>query len=196
MPKVKFKHVLVEEFDVIYNDMCKQFPQTELKSLNQFQFLLKNENYCLFLIEIEAKICGYLIFLKDEIFNILWLDYFAIFKEYHSKGFGSLAILAFCEYFKNYKGCYIELEKPCSFLAERRIKFYKKLGAKKLDIDYFYPNKDGFLPMDLYFLPFNENTTNPSCGEVFGVVENVFKILHFDLAFEDVYSKISSNILN
>ena len=122
--------------------------------------------------------------------NTLWLDYFAVYKHFHSQGKGSEIMRNFITYFSDYNGCYLELEQPDETALDtlRRIKFYENLGAVKLNIRYFYPNKNGDLPMDLYFLPFRnflpENTLK--------TIQNIFFLLHSDIThIKSVLNKIS-----
>ena len=74
------------------------------------------------------------------------------------------------EYKMTGKGPSLKLDQDIN--KYRRIKFYEALGAKKLDIDYVYPNDQGGYPMDLYYLGKNipENITED--------IKYIFKILH------------------
>ncbi len=178
-------------FDFVYSDMKKQFPVSELKDYDAFVNLLEKTNYELLLAKMDNITIGYVIVAKDNINKVIWLDYIAILEDFHGKGYGSLIMLNLKKYYSDYNGCYLEVEKPdltCNNTL-RRIKFYKNLGAVKLDIDYYYPNKDGMLPMDLYFIAYN----NFSPGKLFtqSVINNIFMLLHKNIIhYQEVLSKI------
>lgn len=182
-----------EQFYKIYEDMCLQFPLCELKKIENFEEILKNPYYHLFSIGKENQNCGYFIFFDDKITKTLWMDYFAILRQFHSKGLGSKAFQMLKNYFQDYKGCYLEVEKPESAQSVRRVKFYENLEAKKLNINYFYPNTLGGMPMDLYFMPFNQRQM-PTSNEIFHSIKNAFNALHFDIEnVDNVYKKIVEN---
>ena len=108
--------------------------------------------------------------------------------------------------FNTYKGIYLEVEKADESVINtiRRINFYKSLGAKKLDINYFYPNKDGCIELDLYFLPFCKAEL-PLKEVSFRVIKDVFNAVSYThllkasryvlaLGFNDISLKISSRV--
>lgn len=168
------------DIDILYTKLTKQFPKTEMKDKNIFGKILQNRNYRVMEIvegEICCGICTFFEF-KD---NTILVDYFAIYPQYHSKGYGSGAFNFLINKSK-YNGCYLEVEKenPQDINTGRRIKFYENLGAKLLDINYYYPNKYGNLPMNLYFLSF-KNNYYPSKEHICANIKSAFDNLHFDL---------------
>ena len=178
-------------YDFVYSDMKKQFPESELKDYDVFINLLNKIDYELLLAKINNSTVGYVIVAKDNINKVIWLDYIAILQDFHSKGYGSLIISNLKKYYPDYNGCYLEVEKPdltCNNTL-RRIKFYKNLGAEKLNIDYYYPNKDGMLPMDLYFISYNNFSPNRLFSQ--SVINNIFMLLHKNIIhYQEVLSKI------
>src|SRR5699024_9863607 len=128
-----------------------------LKSYEEFVKLLCDDGdfYHLYVVEDDNDAVAYVLLYKDELSGFLWIDYIAVFPEYYSKGYGRKIIAELKNTFSKSKGVYFEVEKPDTNSPDtlRRIKFYTSCGVKKLDCEYFYPNKDGCLPMDLYFLP-------------------------------------------
>lgn len=190
------KHNLIlkeaKNSDIIFEDMQKQFPPEELKDFSTFKKLLNTPDYKLFVLEDNSRLTGYLIFLEDKQSKTIWIDYVAILKEYHGCGFGSEIFHIAKNTFKDLKGCYLEVEKqnPDDINTLRRIKFYTRLGAKKLDVDYIYPNKTGGLPMDLYFMPFDE-TYFPSKEDMMQAINHTFSYLHSDIKnTKEIFSKI------
>ena len=190
----KIKQENFDFFKTVYKDMTEQFPATELKSFKRFKQLLRLDKYCLYSVSDKGRQVGYFILLKDNIKRVLWLDYIAILKEHQSKGYGHKIFDQLKQYFaSDFNVIYLEVEMPdiCLKNTLRRISFYKNLGAKKLDIKYFYPNPGGELEMDLYFLPF-KNTVVPEKAEIQQTVNLVFNTIHTDCCeLNSILSKIS-----
>ena len=181
-----------KNFDVIFEDMQKQFPPEELKDIDSFKNLLTKTDYKLFILEDNSQLIGYIIFLENKQTNTIWIDYIAILQNFHSMGYGSEIFHIIKNTLKSIKGCYLEVEKPNStdINTLRRIKFYTNLGAKKLNINYIYPNKFGGFPMDLYFMPFNK-TYFPSKEEILNVIKHSFSTIHSDIEnIKEIFSKI------
>lgn len=189
---LELKKYNLDSFPKIYEDMLLQFPACELKTFEKFCKLLeKNEDYNLFAAEEMGKSVGYILLFEDKITNCIWIDYIAVFKNFHSGGYGTKMMLCLKEYFKGATGCFLEVEKPDVTVQDtiRRIKFYKKFSAEKLDINYLYPNECGYLPMDLYFVPYENKMLQKS--EIIDTIKHAFDRLHFDIEHIDtVFSLI------
>ena len=183
----------IEEFSQIYNDfMLQQFPQPELKSYDDFLKLLTDEkhSYCFYLAKNDDTTVGYTLFCKGD--NFIWTDYIAVLPQFYSGGFGRKIIDCLKQTFDNVKGIYFEVEKPdeTDINTIRRIKFYNSCAVKKLDCEYYYPNMDGAIPMDLYFLPVK--TDFPDKKEILKNITEIFAKLHFMCPqTAEILSKIS-----
>lgn len=178
-----------DEFPFIYSDMQKQFPQSELKSFAQFQKLFNSGCYFGYKAIDNDVFTGYVIVADFE--NIIWLDYIAVLKEFHSKGYGHKILKALKDVYKNKCGCILEVECPDENEPNtlRRIKFYQNLGAQKQPVNYFYPNQYGCVKLDLYLIKFAEN-----CNINFkNIISGVFELLHSDIPhYKDVLNRICS----
>lgn len=161
----------------IYKDMLTQFPKEELKTFKEFEQLLASPEYELFIFKPEDVSVGYSIWYKDDEMGFLWLDYIAIFKEFHSKGYGSICIKEFIKQNSDKKYCFFEIEKPTNEQAVRRQKFYEKLGCKNTGIKYFFPNKYKKLEMDLLYLGVNTDIP-PDKNYINKAISKVHKSLH------------------
>ncbi len=189
---------LIEEkkpdINLIYSDLEQHFPKTELKDKNVFEKILTIPEYKVFHIVNNGTACGYFTFLEFPDRTIL-IDYIAIYKNFRGKGGGSKTF----DYIKeqmNYLGCYLEVEKenPDDINTTRRIRFYQKQGAQLLNMNYIYPNHQGHLPMDLYFMPFDENYF-PKKEDIFNNIKLSFDKLHFDIDDrEKIFTKIQINM--
>lgn len=166
----------INDFFTVYEDMKQQFPENELKPQEHFVNLFKKEVYKLFLCKY-----GYMLFARDKETNTLWLDYFAVYKQFHSQGKGSEIMKSFIDCNSDYTGCYIELEQPDKKQPDtiRRIKFYEKFGAYNLNLEYYFPSKEAPLPMELFFIPFHNK--KPEQHTVMLSVKNIFHLLHSDV---------------
>lgn len=176
---------LIEEknpdINLLFSDLELHFPRTELKDKNIFAQIINQPEYKTFdIYSKDGKICGGCCLLEFPD-NTFLIDYIRISKEFQSKGFGSKTFEIMKNNFK-YDGCYLEVEKenPNDPNTTRRINFYKNLGAKLLDIDYYYPNNYGNLPMDLYYMPF-ANSEIPSKKQISKNIKILFEKIHFDI---------------
>lgn len=165
------------DFKDIYTDMLTQFPKEELKSYEEFQNLLKLPQYKLFVLDKDNKHVGYSLWFKDYEMKFIWLDYIAIFKEFHSKGYGSVCIKEFVKQNSDMQYCFFEVEKPTNEQGIRRQKFYEKLGCKNTGIKYFFPNKYKKLEMDLLYLGISTDAP-PDKEYINKAISKVHKSLH------------------
>lgn len=165
-------HIKSVEFKQIYNDMLTQFPPEELKPYERFCEIL-GRNYKAYEFW-EDEPVGYAVIFEDK--NYILVDYLAVYKNFHSKGYGGKILDILAE--QSGRVCFFELEKPdkTKINTLRRIKFYEAHGAKKADIDYFYPAYDKPLSMDLYYI----GSFCPQKNEVLGFVKNFFQVIHSD----------------
>lgn len=181
MNNIILKRIYSDDFRHIYNDMEKQFPVSEMKPYAIFVKLIEeNKLECYGAFDNNTEI-GYVLYAPVN--NTKWLEYIAVKKEYHCKGYGKkiLSLL---------NNCYLEVEKPDEGNPDtiRRVRFYTSLGAEKLDINYIYPNNQGGLPMDLYFIGSNL----PDKASINKTIKYVFNSLHSDIKDVNV---ILQNIL-
>lgn len=109
---------------------------------------------------VTDQIFGYAFVFEPTEPRVAWLDYLAIDPRYRNAGFGTQFFKRLCEMMKgNRVGIMLEVEPPTSKDAEtltnqqRRIGFYKRLGAKQLDVEYYFPTETGPYPLTLFFYP-------------------------------------------
>ncbi len=166
-----------EIFEKIYKDMKTQFPPEELKSFDKLYSNLASENYNLAVIYDEGEIAGYVLYFADD---FLWVDYLAIVKKHHSKGFGSKILTELFSEYKDLKGCYFEVEKVSEEVnTVKRMRFYERLGCQNSNMKYYFPNDVKELEMELLFMPFNELC--PEKTEIMTDMKKVFDFLHKDV---------------
>lgn len=182
MNDLRLERIDIEAFEDIYKNMQEQFPENELKPLDIFKQLLTDDILKCYAAVDQNCAVGYVVYaeLKN---GSKWLDYIAIKKEFQSKGYGRKILALF-------ENCFLEVEKPDVDNPDtlRRIKFYKSLGAEKLNINYIYPNNTGGLPMDLYYL----GGAALDRSGILNAISEIFAGLHSDVQnIDKIFNKIS-----
>ena len=178
-------------FDFIYNDLIKQFPSSETKSYEKLLSLIKGNNYKAWLICDKDTVVGYcLIF---EYSNYILVDYIAILKGFHSKGYGSSFLKALHTLYPDKDGCFFEVEKidNKNINTVKRANFYTNNNVNIINnIKYIYPNNNGGLPMDLYYQNFNKHIPNKE--DIKNFIYNLFYTVHNDIQdLDKIYNKIT-----
>lgn len=188
---LNFQKIKVSDFEYIYNDLVSQFPITELKGYDKLYNLINSDNYDGWLIYDESILIGYSFIFEG--LNYILVDYVAILKDFHSKGYGSSFLKSLRSLYSNKAGCFFEVEKVIKNdpVTKKRADFYIKNSVRKIEsINYIYPNNYGGLPMDLYYLSFNN--TLPAKTEIKNFIYNFFSLVHDDIKdINKIYEKIT-----
>lgn len=184
-----------DSFLEVFEDMQQQFPSYELKTLEEFNNLLNNIDYQFYNIFDKDKKIGYFILFFDKKNNTYWLDYFAIKKDFQSKGYGTASFKLLKKTFPNVKGIFLEVEKEdqADPNTKRRADFYKNIGAFDLHINYLFPTKSGALPMDLYFLPFSAKNIDKIT--IINVIKNTFAYIHQNVPHSKIVYENIKNLI-
>lgn len=135
---IELKSVDIKEFKKnLYSQYMKLFPKNERKPLSLLRECYVRKILTILEIIDDKQIVGFMILNKLPKSKYLQLDYFAIFEQYQSKGYGSKALRKLQEISTRYNGIYIEAEKPDEAedgVKNKRIKFYERLGCYKLNL--------------------------------------------------------------
>jgi GNAT superfamily N-acetyltransferase len=175
-------HVLKDVYQQYIND----FAIDELKKYEQLEFLLSRKNYKLLLAKDKThnEIVGYAFIYELKQLNAIWLDYIAVMKKYRNKGYGTVIFDKIIQYNEDGLGVFIEVEIPEESHNMknqlRRIKFYERLGAKKLHLSYLFPTNNGGFPMFLYFRP-SSNIRKLPKKLIQEAIAEVFENIHTDV---------------
>lgn len=135
--------ISIEEFkEKIYNDYEKLFPEEEQRD---WEIIEENYNKGIeqfYKIALDNKIIGFLMLEKIKEEYPYYLDYFAIYKEYQNKGYGfkSIDTLINKVIKENDLIGEIEKENENELNTIRRMKFYDRLGFKKINSEYLLFN--------------------------------------------------------
>lgn len=172
------------------------FPANERKSCEHLEGLLQKKRYRLLLAKHAALgvLIGYALVFDLPRLNALWLDYMAIDEGFRNGGYGSLLFrkIAGAEP-KTSIGVFLEVEIPEDNADHasnevRRIRFYERLGAVKLDVDYRLPTEGGGYPMHLYFRPAPGLTLLPK-ESIREAIISVYNYIHTDIPNRDGIAK-------
>lgn len=140
---IYLKEVDYFEFkDKIYQKYLELFPKDEIMSLKLLKKLYKKEILKFVEIMDEKNVVGFLIYVTLKNNPYVWLDYFAIFKKYQNKNYGTKAINLLKKFLNKYDGIYGEIEKLGfgnteveNEIRKRRASFWMNLGFEIMDID-------------------------------------------------------------
>lgn len=118
----------------LYSYYVELFPEDERQPLSLLEKLYTEGIIKFVKISDEEINVGFLIYVTTKNNPYVWLSYFAIFKEYQNKKYGTKAINLLKEHLNNYDGIYGENEKENQIRANRS-KFWTNLGFEIMDID-------------------------------------------------------------
>jgi GNAT superfamily N-acetyltransferase len=176
----------INELKDVYQQFINDFAIVELKNYEQLELLISRKNYKLLLAKDRNinEIVGYAFIYELKQLNVIWLDYIAVIKKYRNNGYGTALFNKIIHYNEDGLGVFIEVEIPEEGLIKenqlRRIKFYERLGAKKLHLSYLFPTSNGGFPMFLYFRPASNIRKLPK-NLIQEAITDVFENIHTDV---------------
>lgn len=177
----------VQAVDEIMPAYRELFPASERKSAAVLKELIADGSYHLMLI--SDRTCdqrvGFAFVFEMPEYKTIWLDFIAIESVYQGTGIGSQVYKALQDKYQSAcQGMYLEVE-PISEDPQtcRRIRFYQRLGAIKLNYEYYLPTPDGgSQAMDLYYQAWQHDIC-PEKIEIDNVVRAAHQYIHRDLLF-------------
>ena len=180
--ELKIKKGLETDFNRVYSDMLKQFPASELKSKEAFLNLMGKGRYDFRIVcNPNGNLIAYFTCFIAENENIGLLDHLAVLSRYHSKGYGSHLMGLIRRQYSNLDGLLLEVEKENPQFPDtiRRIKFYERNGAHKLDIRYILPGAgNSATEMNLMFLDCSAKHKEIPKRKIFSALGCIFENLH------------------
>lgn len=166
----------IEEFeDKIYKEYITLFPEEEQRSWKKIRQTYENGIEKFYKITLNNEILGFFMLEKAGEEYPYYLDYFAIFKKYQNRGYGTEAIKKLLEKICINEELVLEIEKEETEnpLTIKRANFYKKLGFRKVDSEYLlykvkftpyiYTNKENIDKKQIDEIMFKYYVIN--CGE-------------------------------
>ena len=137
---INLKKITIEEFEnQIYDKYITLFTEEEQRDWNTIKVAYQKGIEEFYAIYDDELLVGF--FALERIKNYpYYLDYFAIFDEYQSRGYGSKSIKILLEEVIKSDGLLGEIEKvnEIDLNTLRRWNFYDKLGFKKFDTLFFF----------------------------------------------------------
>ncbi len=152
----------VEDLNAVYAKMEHDFPSNERLSRDHLEILMAKGQYHLLIAKhrLFDVMIGYAFVYEPDQPKIIWLDYMAIDVTFQNAGYGTLLFNKLAEHrLNNNIGVFLEVEIPDSIdpsIKEnqvKRIAFYERLSAIRLNNDYELPTPSGSQPMHLFFRP-------------------------------------------
>lgn len=167
---MKIKRIDISEFEFFYDLLEEDFPweerktrEDELRSFSNLEF-----NPC-FIIK-KNQLVGY--FCYWDFADFIFGEHFAIVKDFRNNGLGTQFLKQFLNSLE--KQLIIEVERPDTDIAKRRINFYKRLGFVVNDFDYAQPSyhQDG-IEVPMLLLSYKEKITKEEYNRYTTIVRKV-----------------------
>lgn len=136
---IEILEIKIEEFkDKIYEQYVQLFPEEEQRDWEKIENSYKEGFEKFYKIVLDNKIIGFFMLEKINKNYPYYLDYFAIFKEYQNKGYGTESFKKLLENIIVNQGLCIEIEKEeiDNQTTIKRANFYNRLGFKKINSEY------------------------------------------------------------
>lgn len=153
----------MKNFNEIWAIYKEAFPLDECRDLEKQKEILNNSLYKLNPIYDKNKLVGFIALW--DIDSFIFIEHFAIKKEFRGKGYGKKIIK---EVINNYnKDIILEVERPTTTNSKRRIEFYKRLGFCLNEYEYYQPaynNDTKSIP--LHIMSYNKKMTEVEFNKV------------------------------
>lgn len=174
-------------FDSFYAIYAVSFPPSEQKPKEELVKMLHSPHYTVFIATIEAKSVGFCIFFHYEQTSFYLLEYMAVEPSKKGLGIGSkLFIYAADKIFGRYgvKPMLIEIDSPQEkneeqSLRERRERFYKKLGCRKIEpFDYILAIKSSQVAPSMQLLVYHNGILDISKPQLKEWLEDIYVFVY------------------
>jgi len=135
--------ITINEFKTnIYDRYINLFPANEQREWNKIEVTYNKKIEHFYKIVLNNEIIGFFMLERIDDVHPYYLDYFAIYEEYQSKGYGKLALKLLLNNIILNNGLIAEIEKVDNnnLATVKRLKFYEELGFKKIESEYLLYN--------------------------------------------------------
>lgn len=157
MKRSNLKRINKEDFSSFFELMEKSFPSTERRSCEDQRNLFKENSYKVFgHKDSNGKVVAFIATWEFE--DFIFIEHFAVHSKMRCNGIGSVMLKELLNEYK--KPIFLEVEEPETDIAERRIRFYKRLGFNLNSFDYLQPplqKHHEFLPLKVMSYPSKVN---------------------------------------
>lgn len=185
------------DLDEVYPRLVRDFPPAERLERSRVEFLMSKRRYRLILARhrLFDHVLGYAFIFEPESPQVTWLDYMGIESRFQNSGYGTLMFNKIAQMRQpDNLGVFLEVEPINSEDPraredqERRIRFYERLGAKRLDVPYQLPTTTDSLPMHLMFRPSSGVHLLPK-EVIREAIASAFEYIHSDAPHRDALYK-------
>ena len=135
MEFIKLENSDSQEFEEAWEIYESSFPSDERRTLDSQKELIKNKQYNFFMVLKDKILVAIITEWKFE--DFLCVEHLAVKKEMKGKGIGTELLKKYLS--KNKQKIVLEVERPETEIATKRIKFYEKIGFKLNTFDYIQP---------------------------------------------------------
>ena len=149
---ITFKRITASDkayYDFVINLLVNSFPKEEYRDLDELEmFIEMKKDFYFNAILSDDQPVG--LFSYWDLGNFYYAEHFAIDSTLRNGGYGKSSLEAICSVL--HKPVILEVERPDTEMAQRRINFYERLGFKLWDNDYLQPpyrKGDEYLPLYL-----------------------------------------------
>ncbi len=160
-------------FDSFFEILENSFLKEEFRSFEKQKALLEKNAYNILFCFEGDEIIAITAFWHLEGFT--FIEHFAVKESFRLKGIGSKMMKFLLNKYKN--NVILEVELPYNEVNIKRIEFYKKLGFKYNDFEYFQaPLNKGDKPLPLRIMSYPENITNQEFNDMKAkLIKSVYK---------------------
>lgn len=177
MDNLELVKVDYQQFKKVYLRYRNDFPAIERRSYSLIISMLKKHISELLFLYSNHKVIGYAIVNVTNKVDYIILDYFAIKKEYRSKGYGTIFIKQLINMYSDKKGILGEVELVEDGFSDneknrrqRRINFYNRLGFKIIE-----NIKITLWSVNYHSLIYPINNEIPSDKEIISILNILYK---------------------
>lgn len=138
VPKFMFKKLKnsdSQEFKEAWNVYDSSFSSDEKRTLELQKELMKNKQYGFFIVTKDAMLVA--IITEWNFGDFFFVEHFAVKEDFRRKGIGTELLKEYLS--KNKQKVVLEVERPESDIATKRIRFYENVGFKLNSFDYIQP---------------------------------------------------------
>lgn len=164
----------MNDFDEFWRILCDAFPESEHRNREGQRVLLDHPLYKLNFIRENNRILGFWSVWRLDPFQ--YIEHLALDSSCRGKGYGTRLLE---QVFRQAAGPLIlEVERPDTEEARRRIVFYERLGLHLNRYDYFQPPlQPGYEPVPMYLMswpePLGQTEFNAVRKELYAVVYGI-----------------------
>ena len=144
-----FQKITEKTFERIFPILDEAFPSTELRTMEAQKALLEEPDYTLYGVP-DAEGDFRAVFGTWEIEDFLFIEHFAVGRQYRNGGFGGRLLEELAE--EKGKPLVLEVEVPEDDLTKRRVGFYERHGLVLNDYPYEQPplrEENDWMPLKL-----------------------------------------------